>query len=601
MKKLLSIGLLLAIGGQTQANAPLFSWGPPPKVMGCEILGTYQQVRNCLRTEVNGRVDTAVENAQNAHQNAIDNLNQQHAAAMNQLHAQLQQLQEELANQSQNAQQGGQQMMQQLTIQTTGSVNAVTGALNQMSGPLLQLQSCLAGKGVSLEQLLLTDGAASIQRTQSELQAVWNTVLSNAARYPAVNVDPRNPPSINQLLQRAEVVAGQVADVNPISSCMWQQTAGLRAQARQTAATMLPAILDQFNQALDQVAKPMAQQAMNEIIEPMLRNATGLAARTGGQITHAAARQAMSSLPDDVRRQVFALVHDRLLNRGEMIALVNAVNTHAVSLIRGDSQRSLGEVRTSIDRARGFTDEEAVLIGVEVLKILGHEQIDSPEAQAKLANAIAWVLTLGNGVDGVVNAILGTASQPTTSITNFIVFCVEFVLNAHVSVAQWTITQASHVAWEQTMNVAAAQLGNASRGGAPSRRVRNAMGEFGDLLRHFPTEADLVVYTSPQLEQIRTDLFNYHGAVLKLAENAAGANSASNRTAATSKRTTSVRQAPSKNSQSKPTKSQKRSTNRTSQSEAVTSKQSTTTKNSKQNTQRTSTPKRTLPAKPPRT
>ena len=558
MKRIFGFILLLC-SAQTLANTPIFDWGPPPKVMGCGIAGTYSQVTNCLNNKVNKQVNDAVNAARATHQNVIANLNAQHDAAMGQLQNQLTQLQSELEAAQQAAQSSGQQMARQVGRQTQRATDGINGTLQQMSGPLLELQTCLARRGVNLEELLLTQGSESVRASQARVQALWRDVFRNARSYPRMQVDPQNPPNINQMVNQAEAYAGRVANSDPIAGCLWNQTQPLRAQAKQAVITIFPSILAEFNRAVKDVAEPMAQQAMRDLIQPLLRDAVGLAARTGGSVSHAAARQAMSSLPEDVRRQIFGLAHERILNSAEMNALIASLNNHSTNVTRGDTRRSLAEVRAKIELVRQFTDEEAVLVGVDVLRVLGHEQIDSPDAQAALAHGIGMVLTLGNGVDGVVNAITGTASQPTTAISNFIVFCVEFGLNAHISVAQWGITQASHVAWEQTMVAARRAMG--SRGRAPSRQVRQALGPFGDLLRHFPTEADLIVYTSPQLEMMRRDLLNYHTAVLKLAEIAGGqttaqrpVKSATTKTVANRQKTTQQRNSVQRTTTRKTTK-----------------------------------------------
>ena len=107
----------------------------------------------------------------------------------------------------------------------------------------------------------------------------------------------------------------------------------------------------------------------------------------------------------------------------------------------------------------------------------------------------------------------------------------------------------------------AARRAMGSRGRAPSRQVRQALGPFGDLLRHFPTEADLIVYTSPQLEMMRRDLLNYHTAVLKLAEIAGGqttaqrpVKSATTKTVANRQKTTQQRNSVQRTTTRKTTK-----------------------------------------------
>lgn len=532
IKRILPI-LFLLTANPTQAADITFSWGPPPVVLGCTIGGNYTAVVNCLTGQVDKQIDTAVETAvgaaAEAHEQTLANLAAQHEDALDELEAQIGQLQSQLNQAGNNAQRMSRDVQNRAAQGGRAANNAWQNSLQNLSAPLQQLQSCLVGKGVDLVALLNTDGANSISVARQRLLSVWRTVVRNARNYPTFTVDPQQPPTTTQLLQRANTLAGQMVETDPVASCMWAQTDALRQQALQVLAGLLPQILAQFNQAVDQVAKPMAQRAMGDLIRPLLRDATGLAARTAGRASHAAARAAMSQLPEDVKRQIYAMAHERILNPAEMAALIAAVNRHAVSLNNPhEVQRSLTELRAKLGVARRFSDEEAVVIGAEILRALGHETIDSPEAQAALAHGIGQVLTLGNGVDGVVNAMLGTASQPTATLTNFIVFCVEFGLNSHIAVAQWGITQASHVAWEQVMVAARQQLGSVPRGGAPSRRARRVAGPFGQLLDHFPSEADLIVYTSPQLEQMRQDLFNYHTAVLKLAEEAvpSGSNTA---------------------------------------------------------------------------
>ncbi len=481
----LLMGCLQAVAG----HAATVEAGPPPKLMGCTLGLDFTAFGDCVVGKSNDKIDDAVADA-------TTQLNSQKAS---------------LAQQLQNAQ----AQLQRPLVQ----------AMSQLQSD--QLMSCLASRGINFPATVASAAANPTQFVQARLASLWQKGMSMsgqllAPRLTTLRADAP-PPTPAELVNLADQMFVQLVAQDPAGQCIAEVLAPFRAQARAMATSLYPAVKGQYDAMIHQTVRPAVNQAMVALLAPTMRQLVGAAnaaAQAGGTAVRGAVSAASGAVPEDVQKIALAVTLKYLLDPTRMAQLTSEVNRLATTLQTNPA--GAATVAASLDRAATslstWNDQIALEVGIATLRFYGHRAIDT-HGKDVVSLGFAAASALKDVVAGIITSIVGLSYEPGEAVGKYIATAIEVTLDAVEPPAQVAMNKTAHEQFDRVVDLAYQALRERR---PPSYYLQNA-GELGELLKHFPTENELLRIAVPQLETLRLSLFNYHESVGNLARAANGA------------------------------------------------------------------------------
>jgi hypothetical protein len=519
--------LLLAAPPQTQAEDYSLA---PPVLYGCDLGPNPLPFFHCVIQESQDRIEDAVDQANDASQQIVG------------------QLQEQLQK-------------------------PVVAAINQLD--LQGFTTCLANNDVNLPQAMSEIGSNPVGFVENRMTELWahGTAQAGTLLGPELNriAAGQPPPSVQQIMILADSMASSLAETDPVARCAWQTTTPLRVQARSMALQIYPALKQQYEAMFNGTLRPVFEQALvSHLLQPMLaqiappggsstpaqkslnsqpiqrtmqrqmstqpltRSGRSVmedtnrsiqdhvaapfhdAARSGAQLARWTAQQSASLVPEEVRLIALARAQAHLIGPEVMGPVTSQLNLLA-SQVRsnpGAAAGALAQYNAAIAPLLAWDERFPLDVGIEVARYYGHDIIDT-----KGRDLLNWVASGGTSVKDVVGAvatgIAGAFYEPPSAISEIVSGALQVAVNFLVitPLVNATIHEV-HQQYDIALNQAAIAL---SQGQPPSSRMAQA-GSLGPLLAHFPSETELMALAIPELETLRATLSAYHQAVQNLGD-----------------------------------------------------------------------------------
>ncbi len=398
-------------------------------------------------------------------------------------------------------------------------------AMNQIDAT--QLTKCLASRGINLNQTIQGVAQNPTEFVRVRFTDIWqkgmnaSTLINQelTARKPGTQ-----PPTPAQLVERADQLLAQLAlaTQDPAAQCLWAAVSPFRTQIKALALQLYPTAKNQYDAMIERSVKPAINQAMVKLLQPAMRqltHAAGAAARAGGDAARAGASTASMAIPEEVRLMAIAQAQRRLLDPGKMAKLITGVSALASAVQRGNSAASttaLVGLEQSLPPLLTLSDQEAIDVAIESLRFYGHQQID--DKGPRVTDEV--YVTINDVTVGIINIVTGVVAlwyEPAEVVGEVVTFVVGAALNMSAPSVKASLIYGTHQGFDQAMNAAH----RAQREGKPPSAYLQSAGPFGELLKNFPTEAELLGLAVPQIAGMSGVLSSYHESVRALSRAAA--------------------------------------------------------------------------------
>lgn len=439
------------------------------------------------------------------------------------------------------------------------------------NGGIAELASCLQQAGVNLGSAISSiandptgvSGARLVALTEAHLAQLTpqlGTLLQRSRSF-----DPRNPPSPNELADRAFDALVALADHDPIAKCgksllLAQETAlkqsavqlygTLEARMNQFVATALePAVRSAALEILEQQFAPLQAKASGprrtqrppakgrQLQRPNMKNgpaanmqrqapaqrANAPRTRSAGSfinqqqqqitaLTGALVEQAQplvaSMLPDDIERIAHAELAGHLYRGSQFRSAGVALQ----AIASGDrSSNNLNTVRAFQLRLAERDPEMYTRIALTTINLYGLKTIDTV-----ISPIVGWTLDGVAGAIGLVDGVTGVVCSTAGAVSALKCFGVKDLPKLMINVAlipiiDYLLVTAIEESWNNACDCMAVAVGLADSADSQT------CAKLQPLLRHLPaTTAEAMAWIMPHIDESQRNLVTYHGAVVAL-------------------------------------------------------------------------------------
>jgi hypothetical protein len=405
-------------------------------------------------------------------------------------------------------------------------------AMTQFDGA--PLQRCLAGKGIDLRATMLASGQNPAEFFRSRLAAAWQRGMGSGAligQSLSLLTGAGAPPSPLEIVDRADALAAQLAAQDPIAQCIWTGIEPLRAQAKQAAQQLYPALKAQLDTAIEQQVRPAINRAIvaalrsggPSILQPMPSGAQVVAqgARIGGQAVRTGAQQlaGVGAIPDDIRLAALGRAMRYMMDPVRLGGAQTQLAALAAATQSGNgaaAAAALAALERDLPTAATLSDEFALAVGIEIIRGQGHQLIETTASVP--VDLIMWAFD--KYADGLSDSIKFSASVGWLASAAFVglsTFLVGSMLDLQLWVAKLPIVVVAKQGYDLALDAAFRALREKR---SPTEMIATA-GPFGEILREFPSSPQLIALSVPEIQSAQSVLAAYHRSVLQLARAAA--------------------------------------------------------------------------------
>jgi hypothetical protein len=476
----------------------------PPKVLGCELGPNLSATKSCLDKAIKQLNDDvgAAEQAAEAARQATRTAQQATQAA------------QQAATAAQQAGAAAQQQLQKPWVAAMAQIDAS------------QLTTCLSSRGINVSQTMSSVAKDPASYVRMKFTEIWQKAMTNPAmvsqQLAAASLSGP-PPSVQQVIDNAEQAFAVVAAQDPAAQCLWQVLQPYRAQAKTIAAQIYPIAKQQFDAMVEQQIKPAVDRAVASLMSEMnsqLRAAAASAPRTAGDVARGSAAFTAGYVPDEVRLRAVTEAQRYLLDPARyarVIAEIEALRYAVASSNAALSSVALQRVERELATVGNLGDQIVVDITIRALRDFGHRQIDKT-LPGKLDKVFLTPDILETVIANLITGIVAFWYHPPNAISELIAGYVVIALSAAKPAVKEAIVAATHASYDVALNVARKAL---SESRPPSSYIPSA-GPLGELLRDFPSEAQLLAIVVPEIGRMQAVLGPYHDSVRALSRAAAG-------------------------------------------------------------------------------
>jgi hypothetical protein len=490
----LSVFALAAGSSPAQAQIPA-----PPKVLGCELGPNVAATRSCLEKAIkklNDDVNAAEKAAEAARQTARTAQQATQAA-------------QQAAKAAQEAGAAAQQQLQKPWVAAMTQIDAS------------QITNCLASRGINVGQTMSSVAQNPPSYIRAKFTEIWQKAMMNSAlvsQQIAARASAGSAPSLQQLMDSAEQSFAAVAAQDPAAQCLWAAYQPYRAQARAIAAQIYPIAKQQFDAMVEQRIKPAVNSATVALMREMnaqIRAAAASVPRTAGDVARASATFSAGFVPEKLRLIAVTEGQRYLLEPGRYARLIAELDALQRAVAIGDASavsNVLPRVERELATVNALGDQIVVDIAIRALRDVGHEQIDREVPKLLDSHVFLTTDTLQTVIANLVTGIVAFWYHPPNAISEVIAGVIVIALNAAKPAVKSAIVAAAHTGYDTALDTARRALSEAR---PPSSYIPSA-GPLGELLRDFPTEAELLAIVVPEIGRMRAVLAPYHDTVRAL-------------------------------------------------------------------------------------
>ncbi|MDH5585072.1 MAG: hypothetical protein OEZ05_00425 [Nitrospirota bacterium] len=221
----------------------------------------------------------------------------------------------------------------------------------------------------------------------------------------------------------------------------------------------------------------------------------------------------------DVKNAVLA---DQLLNPRDLYAAASHIELLTKSL-NNPAQRgqALNAVRTALDPNSPWTESLYIDIGMEILRVVGKNYLDSelPGGGSFLIRSAVEVLDFGEQTVGtVVQSVAGLVPEAGGIVSGIAKVTPDVIWKLAINnIIVGSVKGGAHYAYGKVIDEAK----NALKTGRPYAAIQQHAGPLSTLLRYLPSKQQIVLLASTHTEDTRQALERYNHSVMQLAEAAA--------------------------------------------------------------------------------
>ena len=221
----------------------------------------------------------------------------------------------------------------------------------------------------------------------------------------------------------------------------------------------------------------------------------------------------------DIKNAVLA---DQLLNPRNLYAAASQLELLTKSL-NNPTQRgqALNAVRTALDPNAPWTESLYIDIGMEILRVVGKNYLDSevPGGGSFLIRSAVEVLDFGEQTVGtVVQSVAGLVPEAGGIVSGIAKVTPDVIWKLAINnIIVGSVKGGAHFAYGKVIDEAK----NALKTGKPYAAIQQHAGPLSALLRYLPSKQQIVLLASTHTEDTRKALERYNRSVMQLAEAAA--------------------------------------------------------------------------------
>jgi hypothetical protein len=214
-----------------------------------------------------------------------------------------------------------------------------------------------------------------------------------------------------------------------------------------------------------------------------------------------------------------AVLADQLLNSRDLYAAAAQIELLTQSL-NNPTQRgqALNGVRTALDPDSPWTESLYIDIGMEILRVVGKNYLDSelPGGGSFLIRSAVEVLDFGEQTVGtVVQSVAGLVPEAGGIVSGIAKVTPDVIWKLAINnIIVGSVKGGAHFAYGKVIDEAK----NALKTGQPYAAIQRHAGPLSALLRYLPSKQQIIILASTHTEDTRKALERYNQSVLQLAE-----------------------------------------------------------------------------------
>ena len=218
----------------------------------------------------------------------------------------------------------------------------------------------------------------------------------------------------------------------------------------------------------------------------------------------------------DIKNAVLA---DQLLNPRDLYAAATQIEFLTKSL-NNPTQRgqALNAVRTALDPNSPWTESLYIDIGMEILRVVGKNYLDSelPGGGSFLIRSAVEVLDFGEQTVGtVVQSVAGLVPEAGGIVSGLAKVTPDVIWKLAINnIIVGSVKGGAHYAYGKVIDEAK----NALKTGKPYAAIQQHAGPLSALLRYLPSKQQIILLASTHTEDTRKALEQYNRSVMQLAE-----------------------------------------------------------------------------------
>lgn len=214
-----------------------------------------------------------------------------------------------------------------------------------------------------------------------------------------------------------------------------------------------------------------------------------------------------------------AVLADQLLNPRDLYAAAAQIELLTKAL-NNPTQRAqaLNGVRTALDPNSPWTESLYIDIGMEILRVVGKNYLDSelPGGGSFLIRSAVEVLDFGEQTVGtVVQSVAGLVPEAGGIVSGIAKVTPDVIWKLAINnIIVGSVKGGAHYAYGKVIDEAK----NALKTGQPYAAIQQHAGPLSALLRYLPSKQQIIILASTHTEDTRKALERYNQSVLQLAE-----------------------------------------------------------------------------------